>query len=208
MKAVMAGVVVVVAFSAMAAGSASAAEWYVGGSALTGSAALASSTKTVSGEVELSTEVGRITCQGIELKGTSISAKAGGQIEHLLFTKCWGHAECELASETIESKPLKVEAALGAKSPEDKFILKPVTGNIVAEYKVTNGSECGAPERNSINGKATLILPKGREELAEQELSLNLTDSTTELKWDNSSEVLVKGAVKLKLASGKAWSFH
>jgi hypothetical protein len=204
-------VVVVMALSATAAASASAAEWYVGGSALTGSAALASATKTVS-EVRINTRFGGvISCGGVELKGADIAAKTGGQIEHLLLTKCWGNNECDLESETIETKPLSVEAALGAKSPEDKLVLKPVSGTLIAEYKVTNPGEpgCGgASKKNQISGKATLILPKGREELAEQELLANITEFNSELKWDGGSAISMEGAVNLKLASGKAWSFH
>jgi hypothetical protein len=214
MRVVLAGLVVVMAFSATAVASASAAEWYVGGSALTGLAALASTTKTVS-EVRINTGGpgfgGSISCEGVELKGADIAAKTGGQIEHLLLTKCWGHGECDLESETIESKPLNVEAALGAKSPEDKLVLKPVTGTLIAEYKVTNPGEpgCGgASKKNQISGKATLILPKGRGELVEQELLTNITELNSELKWDGGSAVTMEGAVSLKLASGKAWSFH
>jgi hypothetical protein len=142
------------------------------------------------------------------LTGADILAPNGGQIEHLVFTGCSANGGCSVSGGTIESKPLKVEAALGAKSPEDTVLLKPVTKPAFAEFTLTGGG-CPWAGVIGVRGKATLTLPKGREELAEQELSLYVNaESLEELVWENIPPMTLEGKVKLKLTSGKVWSFH
>jgi hypothetical protein len=63
-----------------------------------------------------------------------------------------------------------------------------------------------AEETIQLRGSAKLIMPKGREESAEQ--ALTFTSGEGELKWGSNVGVILKGSAKLKLASGKAWSFH
>jgi hypothetical protein len=76
---------------------------------------------------------------------------------------------------------------------------------VFAEYTF-QGEDClYAGEPVQLTGKAKLLLPKGREESAEQ--GLTFTSGYGELKW-GSAEITLGGSVKLKLTSGKAWSFH
>jgi hypothetical protein len=208
MKAVMAVAVVVVAVSAVVSASASAASWHVGGEELVGSAALASGTTRVEG-VEFGYGSVEVRCSGVELKGASIVGPSGGSVEHLVFKGCVFSpgSPCSVkGSGAIESKPLSVAAALGGKSPEDTLVLKPASGAVLAEFQVV-GASCALAGRVDLAGKVTVVLPEGREELAEQELSMRTTIGSGELTW-NSTGMWLEGGVKAMLASGKAWSFH
>lgn len=199
---------VVMAIGAAGSASASAAEWHVGGSPLSGSASLASKTSTPEG-VLITTALGlHIKCKHIELKGADIAAPDGGQIEHLVFSGCafQGDSEgCALESETIETQPLTVEAALGVKSPEDTLLLKPKSGTLFAGYGVT-GETCLSSGKNRWVGKAKFLLPKGGEELAEQEVVPNT--GREELKEGSGEVKFSAGSFGAKLSSGSAWSFR
>ena len=199
-RSVLAAVVVVVACSATAAASASAAQWYVGGSALTGSAELASTTK-VAENITLSFSGLTIDCSsGVTLTGASITAPSGGKLEHLVLKGCAASGVCSLKGTTIETKPLKIEAALGAKSPEDTLVLKPATGRVFAEFTL-QGATCSRAGVEELTGPMTVAAPKGREELVEQELAIHTSE-------EELSGWAVKGKFAVKTASGKAWSFH
>jgi hypothetical protein len=207
MKAVMAGLVVVMAFSAVAASGASAASWHVGGEELSLSAPLASATKMVE-DVRLIESFGpEILCTGVELKGASIAAPAGGGVEHLVLTGCGVvSGACSLKGLAIESKPLSVAASLGGKSPEDVLSVKPASGKVFAEYQLV-GPKCALAGTVQLTGKAKFVLPAGGEELVEQEVSMRTYASTGELV-SGSSGVTLEGGLKAKLVSGKDWSFR
>jgi hypothetical protein len=186
--------------------SASAAEWHVGGSALTGEAPLASATKAarVKWQIGSGAEIG---CSKVELKGAKLLAKTGGQIEHAVFTCNEAPSGCTIKGDQGETPALKLEASLGAKSPEVTLVLKPVTGETFAEFTLEGGEQCGLGVQHlKIKGKATLTLPTGREEAAEQLLSFNVPLSSGELVGIGAAGL--EGSASLKLASGKAWSFH
>jgi hypothetical protein len=207
MKAVMGVAVVVMAFSAVAASGASAASWHVGGEELVGSASLASG--TTAGGVEFGYGSVEVRCSGVELKGASIVGPSGGSVEHLVFKGCVFSpgSPCSVkGGGAIESKPLSVVAALGGKSPEDTLVLKPASGGVLAEFQV-EGTSCQLAGLVRLTGKVTVVLPEGREELAEQEVLMRTTISSGELKW-NGTGMGLDGGVKVMLASGKAWSFH
>jgi len=199
--------VVALVFSALGSASASASEWYVGGSGLTSSAPLAAKTTRVSGGIIISGGSGlEFECEGIELKSADIVPSNSGQVEHLVFTGCNDvGGNCVLSSPSIESKPLSVEAALGSKSPEDTLLLKPSAGagTTFLEFKL-EGERCALAGKKLVTGQAVFTLPKGREEAAEQLLNVH---TEGELKMASFSFTL-RGEVKLKLASGKNWSFH
>jgi|HubBroStandDraft_6_1064221.scaffolds.fasta_scaffold568140_1 hypothetical protein len=208
LRRMLTAMIVMGALGATTSASASAASWYVGGTELTGSALLASST-VKSAAIRVVTFGAEIECSGIELKNADIAATHGGQAEHLLFTGCKVvSANCHLQSSTIETKALTMEAALGSKSPEDKVVFKPTAGagKPFAAY-VLEGSQCASSGEVIWTGRATLALPKGQEEAAEQELNIHVSEASGELKY-GASAVALEGKVKLKLASGKAWSFH
>jgi hypothetical protein len=202
-----AAVMGVLMFGTLGVASASASSWWVGGTELTSSAPFASSTNTLR-TVTMKFNTITIECTGVELKSADLVGQSGGQIEHLVLTGCHmqGSGGCSLRNTKIESKPLKMEPALYEKSPEDKVVLKPVTGKLFMEISV-GGASCGHPEEGAeIEGQMTLALPTGREELAEQELEF-ITLAAGELHGWIGSWTL-GGDVKAKLASGKSWSFH
>jgi hypothetical protein len=207
MKVVMAGLVVVMAFSAVAASGASAASWRVGGSELVGSASLAPAVKMVE-EVRLEWYGGAmIRCAGVELKSASIVAPSGGSAEHLVFKGCgFISGSCSLKGTTIESRSLVLAAALGGSGPEDALVVKPASGKVLAEFTLT-GASCARAGVDDLTGKVTLVLPSGREELVEQEVSMRTSAAGEELRLDGETGVSLKGAVKAGLVSGKAWSF-
>jgi hypothetical protein len=189
------------ALAVVAPAAASAAAWHVGGEELKAETALASTaeTKEIS-MVWLSTET---QCTGVQLQSASISPKVGGKIGKLVLTGCTllGNTGCTISGGVIESAALKLEAALGGKSPEDTLALKPESGKGFLKFVLT-GNSCAFEGSNTISGKATFTLPHGREELASQELSFNVGAGET------SPEIKLTGHASVKLASGKAWSFR
>ena len=194
----------VLVFGAVGSASASASAWYAGGTELTSAAPLVAKTGLVQNitisYIGLETE-----CGGIELKSADILPSNGGEVEHLVFTGChMTTPNCTLSSTAIESKPLTMEAALGGKSPEDTLLLKPTAGTTFMEFKL-EGERCGLAGKHVVTGNATFTLPQGREEAAEQYLNVHTGEG--ELKM-SSAALAVKGEVKLKLVSGKSWSFH
>ncbi len=200
--------VAVGAVGAVGAGSAGAASWHVGGSELVGSASLASLTSTLRNVKLESFDSPSIECSSaVELKGASITASAGGRIEHLVLRGCHVTSpSCSLGSEVIESNALTVEAALGGKSPEDVVVLKPATkGGVIAEYEIVG---CSSREgERALTGSIKLVLEKGGEELAAQPFAFDVTSASRELRLGESG-VSLTGAMTVKLASGKSWSFH
>jgi hypothetical protein len=192
--------VVVLAFGAVGSASASASQWYVGGSALAGSAELASTAKVVE-NVSLNWNGLEVQCgSGVTLTGASIAAPSGGKVEHLVFKGCVSNDGCSLTSTTIETKPLKVEAALGSKSPEDTVVLKPATGRVFAEFTL-QGATCSRAGVEELTGPVTVAVAKGREELVEQEV-------VAHTRVEELDGWVLKGKFDVKLASGKGWSFH
>ena len=197
--------------------SASASSWWAGGSKLASSEPLASSTTKVARfEILINTpgEQTVIECENVSLKGADIASPSDGSIEHLVLKECkvnpydGSGPYCHLASETIESKALKLEAKLGSKSPEDDLVVKPASGVVLAEISFPAGQEqCPFSGKKpvSLYGEAQLVLPKGREEAVEQ--SLQFRSSEIELSFGGDGAKL-EGEYKLKLSSGKAWSYH
>ncbi len=201
-----AAVMGVLMFGTLGVASASASSWSVGGTELASSAPFTSSTKTVH-TITMQFSTTTIECTGVELKSADLVGHSSGQIEHLVLTGCIiQSSKCSLGSTKIESKPLKIEPALYEKSPEDKVVLKPVTGKLFMEISFL-GATCPDVEENAeFEGQMTLVLPKGREELAEQELEFVNLASGELHGWIGSWTL--GGDVKAKLASGKSWSFH
>ena len=102
--------------------------------------------------------------------------------------------------------PLEGKLAAG-KSPEDTSELAGTGGTQKLWTEFTTNQECDLFSfLNPIKGTVTLQVPKGQTEATEQELTAEGKLSKG-LTWYSTS-VYLTGKVKLKLASGKAWSFH
>lgn len=208
-RRVLVTVIAAIAMAAVSTASAAAASWHVGGEALSSSAPLASTAKAYA-PVNVESFGYDIECRdGLELESASISSPNGGSIGHLVFTGCTviKGARCSLPSEKIETDALKIEAATGTK-PEDTLTLKPASGVAFAEIEL-KGAECEWEGGVELRGYAKLSMPKGQEELAEQELSWDTTESSRILKWGGgANSVAIRGSETAKLSSGKDWSFH
>jgi hypothetical protein len=200
---------------AVGSASASASSWWAGGNKLASSEPLASSTtKVTEFEIVVGPNELAIECSEVGLKGADIASPSGGSIEHLVLWGCevepltgYG-SKCRLGSHTVESKALTLEAKLGSKSPEDELVVRPVgESEVLAEFSV-EGSTCPFYSKNPVQltGEARLVLPKGREEAVEQPLRFTIS-SSGELRFDREL-ALLRGEYKLKLSSGKGWSYH
>jgi hypothetical protein len=209
----------VVAVAVLALGitsaSASAAEWHVGGKALTGSSALATTTK-VEESITLSLLEGaaQISCTSATLeegprKG-SLAIIAPSSLEiggSLILGGCKMTAPSTCSSQkTIITEPLLGAMSTGT-APEDKFALKGKSGKSMVTLTIT-GTMCVLAGEDSITGSFTLIAPSGQTELAEQ----TFVGQGSKEKPAGASlfgqPAYLSGKFKLKLASGGLWSFH
>jgi hypothetical protein len=197
------------ALAGAASASGATPAWYVGGAQLSGSTALTAKSN-IAGLPKFYFDGGiNVECGGetAEVKGAALTSPTSGHVEAMVFNGCHliGASECELSSTTFQTKPLTMEAALGKTSPEDSVVFKPTAAKGPwAEFTLEGGS-CQLLGTWKIQGQAKFLLPKGRTEAAEQELKLH--SEGNELT-SAAGDVLIGGALKLKLSSGKAWSLH
>jgi hypothetical protein len=196
-------VTALVALTAVSVSSASAAEWFVNGAALTGSTEISPTTKTVKNAV-LSGGGETVECTGLTGKEAFITAKTSGKAAELTFTGCASTtAECTISSSEIKTNPVTTETAT-VSGTETKTVFKTTNPeNIFAKIKFAVG--CPVAGNLNVKGeKLTVTSPKGATEATEQEIVVN---STTELKL-GANPATLKGASLLKLTSGLKWSFH
>jgi hypothetical protein len=204
-RGVLVALVAVLVLGAVGSASASASSWWVAGSELGSSEPLASTTAKVA-EVTLSWSTLKIQCASVGLKGADIVAHTGGSIEHLVLQECTvNSSSCRVVGGKIESKPLKLEAKLGSKSPEDELVAKPASGSVLAEFEFEN-ERCPLEGKQTLGGRLSFVLPKGREEGVEQELVLH--ESIAGELHMGELPLTSEGAFKAKLVSGRDWSFH
>jgi hypothetical protein len=211
--------VAVLALCALAAASASAAELYVGGKALSGTSAFAQTPK-VEGSITISdpTDNFKIKCTGVDFenaKTSELSAPGSAGFGSVVYQGC---EFVERPSCTIEGKEIlepKLEATFakgtgtedtmtirfGTKSGETKF----------GSFYVDGESKCGGLAYNNVlqfnESKPSLVLtmPTGQSETAEQAVVFPGEKESIEYYG---SKAYVSGSFKLKLTSGAKWSFH
>ena len=203
------------ALCALTAASASAAEWYVGGKALTGTEKVATTVKVEQPIViSIPTIDYQFTCTTASDLATEIGAKTGFKANSLYLESCkttLPATGCELQSPEIPFYQLEAIPSKGT-SPEDKLKLQPqVKERELGE--IPFGSACGfGPSTQPIYGAVTLNMAKGQQENAEQTLEGQGTkESPSELKTfsrTSGDPTYITGKLKLKLASGKPWSFR
>jgi hypothetical protein len=204
-KMIVSMFIAVLAFSAIASASASAATagWMVNGTLLTGSAALA--TTAPSEETAVLNGAGlNIECKG-PLNGLKPEIKSSNKgAATLTFTVCsTKNGECEVPAE-ISTAPVLAEVTLeGALAVSAKFT--PETGTLFSTVKFS-GAKCAVAGNKPITGKVIAKGPTGQDERAVQELTVNVTEGAGEL-FIASSAASLKGAALLKLQSGQTWSF-
>jgi hypothetical protein len=204
-KLIMSAFVAVLAFSALASASASAATagWMVNGKLLSGSAALATTAK-VDEKAKLSAAGVEIECTGENLNGVApqITSAASGSATSLIFTGCVSKtATCTLGTTTIGTVPVIAEATLdGALGVLATFSPKTKTTFTTIEYL---GANCALEGIQPVTGKAVVLDPTGQDEATSQ--LIKVTSAST-LKVGSSAATLT-GSALLKLASGEPWSF-
>ena len=208
---------VALALCALTAASASAAQWYVGGKALTGSEKLAETVKTEEAVHFAAQGVNGwgFTCHAVTLEKGEILAGAIAKLTPRLTACEATHPKtgCEINS-TIEGFP--TEAALTKGASEDTALLTGLgTKKNIWQLEFNEGDSCGqAGWAFDLRGHVTLALPAGQTEAAEQTVSFVAEkESTSGLQMEATEGgsyggVTTTGKLKLKLASGKAWSFH
>ena len=205
------------ALCALTAASASAAQWYVGGKAMTGSENSPKRSKSKNPSSSRSKQgcnaTATLTCSGMTA-GKSEIASGAMKLSGVKLTGCILHEQvsklCELegsggGGESIGLAVAEAKLAAG-KSPEDTAELA-ATGSPKTLFQFFTNENCDAlPYDNVVQGSVTLQAPKGQTEAAEQEFTGEGMLSKN-LKIEG-KPVYLTGKLKLKLASGKAWSFH
>jgi hypothetical protein len=211
--AILAGIL---ALCALTAASASAAQWYVGGKALTGSEKLAETVK-IEEAVKLSAPQIEMTykCSTVTLEKGEITAPGIAKFTPRL-------TGCETTKPAtgcgIESaiRGFPVEAALTKGLTEDTAtITGSGTKKNVWEIEFGDSDVCAFNYwAFDLRGHVTLALTGGQTEAAEQTASfLGEKETPRGLQMDGTEggeagPITITGKLKLKLASGKAWSFH
>jgi hypothetical protein len=197
----------VLALSAFASATASAvtAGWMVNGTMLTGSAALAT-TAAVDQEGVLEGGGVKITCIGKTLNGIAPEIKASnkGAAGNLEFTECSAAEPCKIATKTIKTLPILVEATLeGVLAVVATF--KPEVGTIFTTLKF-EGTECSLSGTTPIKGSAQVLAPTGQDERTLQLINAITTAASNTLLL-GSSPASLSGSALLQLAHGELWSF-
>ncbi len=207
--------VAVLALCVVASASASAAQWYVGGKALVGSAAVSQTTK-VEEKIELSTgaPAAKITIACTSLTGVAsrpfeIVAPATLKIGDLLLKGCKvtqpGTEKCTLESgEELGTSPLVATLGLGA-GLEDH-------GEIGVEKGVSDWTEFGFSGCSlegaiiRLKGTVPVKFPHGQTSSTEQELVFEKAAGL--YNFSEANPMYLTGKVKLKLVSGSSWALH
>jgi hypothetical protein len=175
------------------------AGWFVEGSELTGSAALAT-TAAVDKTFVLTGGGLNLECSGsLSSTNPQIAAPAKLTAASITFSGCkTTNANCEVPA-TVTTGPVSSELA-ELTYPEDKAVFTPKTGTLFATVKYT-GEKCAIAGNKPLSGKATTTLPTGQEEKVTQELKANTSVGSSELLIASSAAELT-GAALLKLTSG------
>jgi hypothetical protein len=209
-KAAFAGLVAVLAISAMASSLAMAAGegWLIKGTLLLGTAALATSA-FVDEEGVLSFGSTTIKCSSSTLNGTSpqIESPNKGSATSLIFTSCsvTSSGECKLTSGTsIATLPITTEVTLDGPLAV-RGVFKPKTATTFATIKL-EGANCAETGKIPVKGTAAWLAPTGQDERTLQLLSVNVTAASKEFELGNTAASF-KESVLYRLVSSLPWSF-
>lgn len=220
--------VMVLALCALAAASASAAQFYVNGKVLTGSEKLSTTIATNESAVisfyynsKEATPYLQVTCpsfSGMYLESITSTGAITTHTGGLGFVGCKvtlpKEAGCEFegGSETLWTAPLEGKMALGSKSPEDSAEISALNPRKL--WTEVNLREGGCPGLTGIaagnewevRGKLTAKVPTGQKESVEQQVVFEATEGL--YSFNTAQPVHLTAKFKLKLASGEPWSFH
>ncbi|HEY3827583.1 MAG TPA: hypothetical protein VGL57_00155 [Solirubrobacteraceae bacterium] len=185
--------------------SAATAGWMVGGTNLTGTAALATTAAVdKNGVLRFSSLI--IECTGKTLNGVAplIESTNKGSVTSLGFTGCATvGGKCTLVGTTINTLPISVEATLdGLLAVTATF--KPKAGTLFTTLLFTGATCAFGNEVLGLSGHVAVLVPTGQDERTLQQI--NVAAAGTELFLDE-SPLTFEGSALLRLASGKTWSF-
>jgi hypothetical protein len=218
LKIALAALLAAAALSAAAADSASA-DWYVGGTKLATTAAVASKLhidRLLGFRVPFTART--VTCTGnattlLEIAGAIIIAEthpllgsivlAALIVEHCTVV---GGGKCSIAKEKITTEPLVGQISNGP-GKEDRLIFTPKTGKLIATISF-EGSECALAGEQPLEGSFTMKLPTGEEEDTDQALEGLSTTENNSLELAKSKTYVEGGDIQLELASTSKWSDH
>jgi hypothetical protein len=187
-----------------ATAAAASADWFVEGSELSGTAALATKA-TVDEAFKLKAAGVTVECAGGTLNGTSPEIKLPSTVAatSLTLSECKASEHCTLATKTIGTLALLAEVST-ILYPEAKATFLPKQSKFAAVH--FEGAECALAGVQSLTGKATALLLSGEVESKQQEIKLKTTEASKELKLGSSAAELT-GLTLLSLASEKEWAF-
>jgi len=194
------------ALSALAAATASAGQWDVGGKALaTGSKATLASPAKVLEHGNLEAAGVKIECTSTELgiTGGELVGPAEVKAKDLTFKGCKATAPCSLASEVILTLALhgtaELDSTLGA------FVkLLPLPSKTFAALHF-EGATCALLGIQPVNGTADLLAPSGKDASVLQ--TVNAFSLTGSLKVGSSEASLTGLNTDLQLESKETWAF-
>jgi hypothetical protein len=195
-------------FSAMAAGSAWAGEWFVGGTKLTGSAALTVEARLSRLIRWLAPGIVAIGCEGpLLLLGAYIHNPALILARRLDFRNCFvlTPESCSIEP-TIETQELqgtvKTETSL-----ENRVTYKPVVGKLFATISF-QGTGCVIAGETAVDGEVTLGMLNGQTEETTHVFEGLGSRENNSLEIDKEAVYLEGGGALVSLASGSKWSFR
>jgi hypothetical protein len=207
-KLLVAACFTVFALSALASATASAGEWMVNGTKLTGSAAILSTALVLSEGRLFVPNVLSIKCKAHEvgITGGKIIAPDGVLATSINFKECAvteGNPTCELATKTISTVPVNGLALL--EGTLNTYIhISPETKAAFATIKFS-GETCALLGVQPVTGNASLLIHEGFDERA---LHLTLAFSLPKSLKVGSSEALLEGlSADVRLESNQNWSF-
>jgi hypothetical protein len=204
-RLILLGLLVLFSFSAVGAASASAAEWWVGGSLLTGKAELSAKTHVTKHFTIRSTKLS-VECSEVKVKGGFIGQHNENSIESLIFEGCSvpGEPGCEVSPVDTEPLVFPLEGEKG--SIRLNFI--PTTGTKFGVVTIKTKGTCGMTGSFKLTSGAKKGMicnyPGVETEHVEHELVFN-ESSGSEIEI-NGEKAMFNGEVFFKLASGKEWS--
>jgi hypothetical protein len=206
---------VVLAFGAMAAGSASA-EWFVGGTKLASGVKVAlTNTAKVDSDAKLSIPAAgiKILCAGTTLDGEDgeiIGGTNEAKAKTLIFTGCAvtePTTGCSLEKTEITTKPLSATLTKG-NGEADIVTLKPQTKTIFAEVPLSSINTCAFNEVEPVVGSMKMEVPTGQLELLSQALEGLGSIENNSLEVARDKAFIAGGKALLALQSDSKWSFH
>lgn len=203
-KLVLLCLLVVLAFSAVAATSASALSWKVESKALAekSTEALKEAT-TLTKSIVFITLGLEVACTKLTVKKGLIEGPAGGNAEAMVYTACT--VPSAINSCEVEKKEVKTKAVTAKLEAGVKVAFIPKVGEEYTTLKIINKGEeiCEAKGEYKVTGSVVAEMSKAGTEAKEQPFTFTTTSGST-LKVAGKAATFT-GEAQMTLGSGKIW---